>query len=347
MPIKANAGKTIKTILFESCLFIFLPAAAFCYTEIPAGTICTSSWGPGTVLVTGNVTVSDSCQLTILPKTIVKFAPLTQLTVYGTLMAVGSAVDDIVFTSRNDNAFGETVDGSDGMPSPGDWQGIFLSGNSADHGIGYFDYCRVRYGGDTAGIVDANIRFYYSDSGAFTNSISEFSEFRGLWIDSASPLISNATISNNSQFAIYCNQSASRIINTIIWGNTDSIFTAGSVSPVVQYSNIQGGYPGDTNIDLDPLFIDINGGDFHLFHCSPAVDAGDPVERLRSGYTSGERTLALEAVTNVVTDDIVWITDGTTLESDTVTDVTPGSISISNGFSNSYPAADNHRMEFL
>jgi len=129
--------------------------------------------------------------------------------------------------------------------------------------------------------------------------------------------------------------------NTIIWGNTDAIYTGGSASPNVEYCNIEGGYPGDTNIDVDPLFIDFAGDNYRLFHCSPAVDAGDPAERLSTKYTSGETILYVEAVTNVVADDFISITDGVNIDSDTVVSTTMSSISIFNGFSNSYPASDD------
>ena len=59
MSIIENSAKTIAAVLFASCLFIVLPTAGFSYTEVPAGTICTTSWGPGTIFVTGKVTDND------------------------------------------------------------------------------------------------------------------------------------------------------------------------------------------------------------------------------------------------------------------------------------------------
>jgi hypothetical protein len=44
----------------------------------------------------------------------------------------------------------------------------------------------------------------------------------------------------------------------------------------VTYSNIQGGCPGQGNIDADPLFTDAVNGDYHLLSGSPCIDAGDP-----------------------------------------------------------------------
>ncbi|MHC4285115.1 MAG: choice-of-anchor Q domain-containing protein, partial [Planctomycetota bacterium] len=53
----------------------------------------------------------------------------------------------------------------------------------------------------------------------------------------------------------------------------------------ITYSNVQGGWPGEGNIDADPRFVepgywDANGvwidGDYHLLPDSPCIDTGDP-----------------------------------------------------------------------
>jgi predicted outer membrane repeat protein len=100
------------------------------------------------------------------------------------------------------------------------------------------------------------------------------------------------------------------IINTILWDGGEEIGAAGGASVEVAYSDVQGGQPGEGNIDLDPLFADPeycdpNGtpddlnddffveGDYHLRSqagrwasasgswvqddvTSPCIDAGDP-----------------------------------------------------------------------
>ena len=42
----------------------------------------------------------------------------------------------------------------------------------------------------------------------------------------------------------------------------------------VTYSDVQGGWPGDGNIDANPLFADAESGDLHLQAGSPCIDAG-------------------------------------------------------------------------
>ncbi|NNF42830.1 MAG: hypothetical protein HKN62_07255 [Phycisphaerales bacterium] len=62
--------------------------------------------------------------------------------------------------------------------------------------------------------------------------------------------------------------------NSIVWGNTGGAQIEGV--PTVTYSNIQGGYEGTGNLDVDPDFVSGQGGDYHLAAGSPMIDAGDP-----------------------------------------------------------------------
>jgi len=98
------------------------------------------------------------------------------------------------------------------------------------------------------------------------------------------PTIANNTIYGNRAYSgggVYCNtRSSPWIVNTILWENTASsgaeIYKASGSNPMVTYCDVRGGWPGEGNIDADPLFVDPEAGDFHLQWGSPCIDTGDP-----------------------------------------------------------------------
>ncbi len=102
----------------------------------------------------------------------------------------------------------------------------------------------------------------------------------GMHLYNSAPTITHCTFSLNRATgnggAIYCRGSDPVITNCIFWGDTagdeDQEIHLISGIPVVTYSDVAGGYEGEGNIDLDPLFV--GGGNFHLTGESPCVDAG-------------------------------------------------------------------------
>jgi hypothetical protein len=75
--------------------------------------------------------------------------------------------------------------------------------------------------------------------------------------------IENNTICNNSTLngGGGLNDCNGTIINCIVWANTpDQILN----TTLVRYCNVQGGWPGVGNIDVDPCFVDPDANDFHL-----------------------------------------------------------------------------------
>jgi parallel beta-helix repeat protein len=132
-------------------------------------------------------------------------------------------------------------------------------------------------------------RFTYYNSPQMSNCIiaanGEHGLLRGI------PTVTNCTIAGNLKSGI--KDSIPTVTNSIVYFNGNGVAQIDISSGTVTYSNVQGSYPGDGNIDVDPLFADPAGGDYHLksqagrWHSgsetwimddvtSPCIDAGDP-----------------------------------------------------------------------
>jgi predicted outer membrane repeat protein len=113
----------------------------------------------------------------------------------------------------------------------------------------------------------------------------------------SSPILINCTFTGNSAAVfgggIYCAGGSPALTNCILWGDIPEEISILSGTPVITYSDIQGGFTGEGNIDTDPLFADFNNGDYHLKSqagrwdpvsqswiiddiTSPCIDACDP-----------------------------------------------------------------------
>ena len=69
--------------------------------------------------------------------------------------------------------------------------------------------------------------------------------------------------------AIDIGTSTLTLTNSIVWGHASSINPTGHT---VTCSDIQGGYAGAGNLDVDPLFVAPASADFHLQATSPVID---------------------------------------------------------------------------
>jgi len=213
------------------------------------------TWGTGTThYISSSITIQDNQTLTIEAGCVIKFASGTELIVYGTLNANGSAENYIVFTSNNDNSYGEIISGSTGLPAPADWRRIYVYGGGDNDGYAFFDYCRVRYAGGTSASYDHNIYLSYCDNVTINNSIIEYSSHDGINMYSSYPTINNSTISNNLRYGLYCDgdyieATAPTIINNIF--NNNSNYAAYLINTkIFSYSGNSGSGNGKNGIGI-------------------------------------------------------------------------------------------------
>jgi len=92
--------------------------------------------------------------------------------------------------------------------------------------------------------------------------------------------VMNSTIANNNlggAQAILLWSGALTMTNSIMWNNALNIQTDSCTdcTVFVTYSDIQGGWTGTGNVDLDPLLL--NSSDYHLRAVSPCIDIGTSV----------------------------------------------------------------------
>ena len=122
-----SVTRLIVILVLQLCLFSLAIPVANAYIE-KSGNVSGQIWTAGTYLVTSDLTVDDKTTLIIEAGAVVKFQPGLRLTINGKLDVNGAPGNSVIFTSRDDDIFGETIPGSDGSPAPGDWLAIHLYG---------------------------------------------------------------------------------------------------------------------------------------------------------------------------------------------------------------------------
>lgn len=196
-------------------------------------------------------------------------------------------------------------------------QGYYCGGvYSINYGSPTFVNCQIL---GNSGTLGGGIRFAQSE-GALINClvVGNVSQNPGAGIKcdygNTSPIITNCTVAGNTSTSygggLWATYTSPVVNNSILWGNTG---TAGAQMAVgvgataaVSYSDVQGGQAGifansgfvnwgAGNLDQDPLFVDPNGGDYHLqsyrgrywesmdlwvldAQTSPCIDAGDEAD---------------------------------------------------------------------
>jgi len=114
-----------------------------------------------------------------------------------------------------------------------------------------------------------NCSFYKNSSSSYGGAIL---------LEFSSPTLNNCTLFDNTApyngSGIAAIGSTPQIRNCILWQNGDNEIND-TENPIVTYSIVTGGHPGEGNLDVDPLFENEAAGDLSLNTCSPAKNVGN------------------------------------------------------------------------
>lgn len=266
-------------------------------------------------LVQDNVVVPAGTRLTINPGVVVKLKPHWDwqrgalFTVHGKLAAVGTATDSVIFTKIDDDEgwwgsifFEEANPGSKleycsisygsgtQLGSFSSYAAVFgykstltIRNCSFSHNI---DGVSLReYSGSNKALIQNNV-FAWNDKSGIANGIlntrikNNILHHNGIGISCTdSAAIENNTIVNNETGLRLNGQSKPVVQNCIVWHNSTNVDdknTDWSGEVQIRFSDIQGGWPGYGNIDLEPLFVDAASDNYQLQALSPCIDGGNP-----------------------------------------------------------------------
>jgi parallel beta-helix repeat protein len=298
-------------------------------TEIAGGDV-SGVWSRAAspYFVKGNVQVPENGELTIEPGVKVFFVGRYGLTVGASarMVACGEAAAPIEFTAWNRDC-GWT--GLRFIDSGDDDVLSYCSITFARKGAGLIS----PETGDAGPAEDTDGGAIYCavsdptiENCKIANNMGEMAG--GLYCVESSPVISNTLIANNASVGGYqqsggicCGQGGVaelrnctivrnspggifavswdglNVTNTIVWGNDEYQIQTNECSPTVSFCDVQGGYRGEGNMDVDPCFFDPSAGagtqydgmlaNWALQSSSPCVNSGKQVEGLAATDLAG------------------------------------------------------------
>jgi hypothetical protein len=198
-----SVGTVDVTVATSNGISATSPSDQFAYTSVI--TTCTGTISSDSELASGDYTncsldVPTGFTLAIDPGAVVKFGLGAQITVEGTLDAVGTATDPVVFTSINDDSIGGAT--GSGSPAAGDWGGIttpyfIVAGNPVDPGSVDLKYAQVSY---SSGGISANPYGFNTGSVSITDTSFDNTMGCSVWLNenslSSVPVIEDNSVTN-------------------------------------------------------------------------------------------------------------------------------------------------------
>ena len=163
----------------------------------------------------GNLLLASGVSLVMQAGAVLKFAGAYNFEIDGTLVALGTQYQKIVFTSINNDSYGgdANFNGSATVPKPGDWTGLYFNGANSATAL---DWVMISYAG-------------YNNAYALQLNNSNLS-------------VKDMLIINNKYWGVYCASNSTITINhSDIYGNGYGLENLNSTN----YANATGNWWGD------------------------------------------------------------------------------------------------------
>ncbi|MGK0185794.1 MAG: parallel beta-helix repeat protein, partial [Verrucomicrobiales bacterium] len=205
-----SLGSNTKILALASLSLTLLSAAIASARTVVSGSITEDvTWNAaGSPYEVSDTTVVANATITILSGTLVQFLDFSSLHVHGRIVANGSALEKITFTSLSGATEGSpwrvirltNDDGSgNGLPASSFTHCVFEGGGNFYHTMLEvsgeaqlsMEECVFRHS------VEDGVRFYQDSGGAISNTRFENNAGYGLWLRGSSPAVSDCTFSGN------------------------------------------------------------------------------------------------------------------------------------------------------
>ncbi len=178
---------------------------------------------------------------------------------------------------------------------------ILFENNSAELGGGVFSevsevtFTNSVFNGNTVVFEEDVFEAYIEGAGGAIHSAGSKTRLINTTLYGNSADISGdgvfSTPIEDLEYGIEYTEDDTTVVNSILYGNGVEEVGFLKTPPQVTFSDVEGGFTGEGNIDADPLFVNGSGGDFHLQVASPCISGASPEAAPKTDMDGNPRDL--------------------------------------------------------